>query len=134
MIEFWGAVQGSSGVTDPAKIEKLCAEGRDAAKFLTQYVVQAELNERGNYGKQPSNSGSRTLWIMHLSIGRLHACFQCIFVALVLQLRQAIQDVAAAKCCCLLLMQQLQHHYQPIERLVCSCSNECGATSLRCCC
>ena len=46
----WYAVQGSSGVTDPAEIDKLCAEGRDAAKFLTQYVVQAELNERGNYG------------------------------------------------------------------------------------
>ena len=45
------AVQGSSGVTDPAEIDKLCAEGRDAAKFLTQYVVQAELNERGNYGE-----------------------------------------------------------------------------------
>ncbi|CAL5221847.1 g4107 [Coccomyxa viridis] len=41
--------QGSSGVTDPAEIDKLCAEGRDAARFLTQYVVQAELNERGNY-------------------------------------------------------------------------------------
>jgi len=60
MIVSWRAVQGSSGVTDPAEIEKLCAEGRDAAKFLTQYVVQAELNERGNYGKQPSNSGSCT--------------------------------------------------------------------------
>lgn len=45
------AVQSSSGVTDPAEIDKLCAEGRDAAKFLTQYVVQAELNERGNYGE-----------------------------------------------------------------------------------
>ena len=46
----WHAEQGSSGVTDPAEIDKLCAEGRDAAKFLTQYVVQAELNDRGNYG------------------------------------------------------------------------------------
>ena len=49
----WHAVQGSSSVTDPAEIEKMCAEGRDAAKFLTQYVVQAELNERGNYGAMP---------------------------------------------------------------------------------
>ena len=40
-------------MTDPAQIDKLCAEGRDAARFLTQYVVQAELNERGNYGALP---------------------------------------------------------------------------------
>jgi hypothetical protein len=46
------AVQASAGVSDPAAVDKLCAEGRDAAKFLTQYVVQAELNERGNYGEQ----------------------------------------------------------------------------------
>ena len=47
------AVQASAGVSDPAAVDKLCAEGRDAAKFLTQYVVQAELNERGNYGVHP---------------------------------------------------------------------------------
>ncbi|CAK0779825.1 hypothetical protein CVIRNUC_004863 [Coccomyxa viridis] len=41
--------EASAGVSDPAAVDKLCAEGRDAAKFLTQYVVQAELNERGNY-------------------------------------------------------------------------------------
>ena len=40
-------------MSDPAALDKLCAEGRDAATFLTQYVVQAELNERGNYGEQP---------------------------------------------------------------------------------
>ena len=51
ILQLWHAVQGSAGVTDPAAIDKLCAEGRDAAKFLTQYVVQAELNERGNYGR-----------------------------------------------------------------------------------
>lgn len=45
------AIQGYSGVTDLVEIDKLCAEGRDAAKFLTQYVVQAELNDRGNYGE-----------------------------------------------------------------------------------
>ena len=39
-------------VTDPDIIEKLCAEGRDAADFLTQNVVQAKVNDRGNYGGQ----------------------------------------------------------------------------------
>ncbi|BDA43747.1 probable mitochondrial zinc maintenance protein 1, mitochondrial [Coccomyxa sp. Obi] len=41
--------QSAAGVTDPDEIDKLCAEGRDAAQFLTQYVVQAKLNERGNF-------------------------------------------------------------------------------------
>lgn len=43
-------MQASAAVTDPAEVDKLCAEGMDAANFLTTYVVQAELNERGNYG------------------------------------------------------------------------------------
>ncbi|EIE19322.1 hypothetical protein COCSUDRAFT_34269 [Coccomyxa subellipsoidea C-169] len=41
--------QSAAGVTEPKEIEKLCAEGRDAAQFLTQYVVQAKLNDRGNF-------------------------------------------------------------------------------------
>jgi hypothetical protein len=43
-------LQAAASVTDPAEVEKLCNEGMDAANFLTTYVVQAELNERGNYG------------------------------------------------------------------------------------
>ncbi|KAK9914943.1 hypothetical protein WJX75_002676 [Coccomyxa subellipsoidea] len=41
--------KSAAGVTEPEEIEKLCAEGRDAANFLGQYVVQAQLNERGNF-------------------------------------------------------------------------------------
>lgn len=44
-------LQSAAGVTDPDEIDKLCAEGRDAAQFLTQYVVQAKLNDRGNFGR-----------------------------------------------------------------------------------
>lgn len=44
-------LQSAAGVTDPDEIDKLCEEGRDAAQFLTQYVVQAKLNDRGNFGK-----------------------------------------------------------------------------------
>ena len=43
-------VQATADVTDPHAIEMLCAEGRDAADFLMQNVVQAQLNDRGNYG------------------------------------------------------------------------------------
>ena len=51
------ALQSAAGVTEPEEIEKLCAEGRDAANFLGQYVVQAQLNERGNFGaRSPSIS------------------------------------------------------------------------------
>ena len=61
------AVQASAGVSDPAAVEKLCAEGRDAAKFLTQYVVQAELNERGNYGEQLCHSRyAKKVPLMHV--------------------------------------------------------------------
>ena len=44
-------LQELSDVTDPGTLEKLYSEGHDAADFLTQNVVQAELNDRGNYGK-----------------------------------------------------------------------------------
>ena len=32
---------------------RLCAEGEEAADFIRTYVVQARLNERGNYGAPP---------------------------------------------------------------------------------
>ena len=61
------AVQASAGVSDPAAVDKLCAEGRDAATFLAQYVVQAELNERGNYGEQLCHSRyAQNVSLMHL--------------------------------------------------------------------
>ena len=44
-------LQELSDVTDPGTLEKLYSEGHDAADFLTQNVVQAELNDRGNYGE-----------------------------------------------------------------------------------
>ena len=38
-------------MTDTTELEKLLAEGNEAADFIRTYVVQAKLNERGNYGK-----------------------------------------------------------------------------------
>ena len=40
----------SRDVSNADDIRVLCAEGRDAAQFLQQSVVQGKLNERGNYG------------------------------------------------------------------------------------
>lgn len=37
--------------TDPQKVQQLQAEGREAAEFLSTYIVQASLNKGGNYGK-----------------------------------------------------------------------------------
>ena len=38
-------------VTDENEVERLLSEGHDAAEFLKLNVVQAKLNDRGNYGK-----------------------------------------------------------------------------------
>ena len=45
-----GARQESAQVTDPAQVDQLCDEAVDVAGFIRDHVVQAELNERGNYG------------------------------------------------------------------------------------
>lgn len=44
--------QECAHVTDPAEIDKLCDDAMDAAKFMRDMVVQAKLNERGNYAMQ----------------------------------------------------------------------------------
>jgi hypothetical protein len=44
-------LQDMSDVTDAETIRQAVAEGHDAADFLIQNVVQAELNDRGNYGE-----------------------------------------------------------------------------------
>ncbi len=42
--------QECKDVRDPTEIDRLCDEALDAAKFLKETIVQAKLNERGNYG------------------------------------------------------------------------------------
>ena len=42
--------QAAAGEADPTAVARLCAEGEEAADFIRTYVVQARLNERGNYG------------------------------------------------------------------------------------
>lgn len=43
-------LQECASVSDPTEVERLCDEAMDAAKFLREMIVQAKLNERGNYG------------------------------------------------------------------------------------
>lgn len=43
-------MQESADVHQPAEIDRLCEDALDAAKFLRETIVQAKLNERGNYG------------------------------------------------------------------------------------
>ena len=45
-----GMRQESAQVTEPAQVEQLCDEAVDVAGFIRGHVVQAQLNERGNYG------------------------------------------------------------------------------------
>jgi hypothetical protein len=51
--------QQESSERDEAKVEALLQDGRDAALFLREFVVQAELNERGNLAVQfrPEHAG-----------------------------------------------------------------------------
>ena len=50
MTRCW---QAAAAEADPSAVARLCAEGEEAADFIRTYVVQARLNERGNYGARP---------------------------------------------------------------------------------
>ena len=83
-------VQGMAGVTDPSAIKKLCAEGRDAADFLMQNVVQAQLNDRGNYGRRLGAyhfNGSESVPAARdtRAVRELHAQVDCARLPLVVQ-------------------------------------------------
>lgn len=47
-----GAIQESRSDTCPSTVESRLAEGHEAANFLRHAIVQATVNERGNYGKE----------------------------------------------------------------------------------
>ena len=44
-------LQANRSVSDTAAVKKLLAEGQEAASFIKTFVVQAKLNERGNFGE-----------------------------------------------------------------------------------
>ena len=44
-------LQANRTVPDGAAVKKLLAEGEEAASFIKTFVVQAKLNERGNFGR-----------------------------------------------------------------------------------
>lgn len=50
IMDTTNALQANRKVTDPVAITKLVAEGEEAASFIKTFVVQAKLNERGNFG------------------------------------------------------------------------------------
>eukprot|EP00193_Tetraselmis_chui_P007977 CAMPEP_0177757210 /NCGR_PEP_ID=MMETSP0491_2-20121128/3521_1 /TAXON_ID=63592 /ORGANISM="Tetraselmis chuii, Strain PLY429" /LENGTH=76 /DNA_ID=CAMNT_0019272845 /DNA_START=438 /DNA_END=668 /DNA_ORIENTATION=+ len=41
--------------TDEAVVRKLLGESQEAAEFIRSFVVQAKLNERGNYEIKPDS-------------------------------------------------------------------------------
>lgn len=43
-------LQEAADISSPEEINRLCAEGEEAADFLKTFVVQAKLNHRGNFG------------------------------------------------------------------------------------
>lgn len=44
-------LQANRSVSDTAAINKLLADGEEAASFIRTFVVQAKLNDRGNFRK-----------------------------------------------------------------------------------
>ena len=44
-------LQANRQVSDSGAVKKLLAEGAEAADFIRTFVVQAKLNDRGNFGK-----------------------------------------------------------------------------------
>ena len=44
-------LQANREVSDPTAVKKLIAEGEEAASFIKSFVVQAKLNDRGNFGR-----------------------------------------------------------------------------------
>ena len=55
------AWQEASSLTDAAEVQKRVAEAKEAADFIRTNVVQAKLNERGNFG--------RSYVMIHASVG-----------------------------------------------------------------
>ena len=44
-------MQEARHVSDPSRIKQLVEEAQEAADFIRTAVVQAKLNDRGNYGE-----------------------------------------------------------------------------------
>lgn len=56
-------------MSDTTAVKKLLAEGEEAASFIKTFVVQAKLNERGNFGKLSSS--------VHNHVSLTELCFPC---------------------------------------------------------
>eukprot|EP00891_Asterochloris_glomerata_P003324 jgi/Astpho2/3324/Aster-x0573 len=44
--------QANAGETNPSEVQKMLADGLEAADFIKTFVVQAKLNPRGNFEMQ----------------------------------------------------------------------------------
>ena len=85
MTRCW---QAAAAEADPTAVARLCAEGEEAAHFIRTYVVQARLNERGNYGAWPrcmqvvgrQQVAKSSLWRRAPKSAVLMSCFfSCIY-------------------------------------------------------
>lgn len=48
-LELRSKFEANRRVADSGAVKKLLAEGEEAASFIKTFVVQAKLNDRGNY-------------------------------------------------------------------------------------
>lgn len=72
-VGLLGGMQESRAETDPDKLRVLIEGGKDAADFLKTYVVQAKLNDRGNYGESvflPYTMSIPAVLAINVSFGR----------------------------------------------------------------
>ena len=51
MVRSLSCLQENSQVTESGVLKKLLLEGEEAASFIKSFVVQAKLNDRGNFGE-----------------------------------------------------------------------------------
>lgn len=59
--EAFKQYRANAGERDAARIQKMVADALDAAQFLRESVVQAKLNEQGNYAMRVKSQGPGNL-------------------------------------------------------------------------
>lgn len=79
MHDVW-TWQEAAGLTDAAEVQKRVAEAQEAADFIRTNVVQAQLNERGNFGESLLLLGTLSLneaCMQSIVLSSVHECHIC---------------------------------------------------------